>query len=52
MPVQDVRVSTVSAKGEIKSDVLQRPAAVDAVRWGATLLAQSGLEESRKVAGR
>jgi len=48
MPVQDARVSTVPVQTEIQndvqSDVLPRPAAVDAVRWAAALMSQLGLE--------
>lgn len=51
MTVQDVRVSAVPVKHEIQNDVRPRPAAVDAVRWGAALLAQLGVEDSRKLKG-
>jgi hypothetical protein len=54
MPVQDVRVIEMPVRGEAQGDVkgdvqlegrgTPRPAAVDAVRWGATLLAQLGLD--------
>lgn len=57
MPVQDARVIVMPVRGDARGDAsgsLQlegrdtpaaRPAAVDAVVWGATLLAQLGLEE-------
>ena len=51
MPVQDVRVIEMPVRGEVRGDdaqlggrEAQRPAAVDAVRWGATLMTQLGLE--------
>jgi hypothetical protein len=56
MPVQDVRSFDVSIKGEIRGEegprpdssgtiaAGPRPAAIDAVRWGATLLTQLGLD--------
>lgn len=54
MPVQDVRVIEMPVRGEfggeVRGDVQRevretpRPAAVDAVRWGATLLTQLGLD--------
>ena len=44
MPVQDVRLPEVTVKGEVRGESTPRPAAVDAVRWGATLLTQLGLD--------
>jgi hypothetical protein len=49
MPVQDVRLLDIPVNGEIKGEARgeegqPRPAAVDAVRWAATLLTQLGLE--------
>jgi hypothetical protein len=55
MPVQDVRLFDVSVKGETRGQeearessgmiaAGPRPAAIDAVRWGATLLTQLGLD--------
>ena len=58
MPVQDVRVIEMPVRGEVSGDVqlevreAPRPAAVDAVRWGATLLTQLGLEPQAKNARR
>jgi hypothetical protein len=44
MPVQEVRLSEVSVKGQSSGMVAQapRPAPVDAIAWGATLLTQLG----------
>jgi hypothetical protein len=50
MPVQDVRVIQMPVRGDVRGDAqlegreAPRPAAVDAVRWGATLMTQLGLE--------
>jgi hypothetical protein len=54
MPVQDVRVIEMPVRGEGRGEVggdvqlevreAPRPAAVDAVRWGATLMTQLGLD--------
>jgi hypothetical protein len=54
MPVQDVRVIEMPARGEAQGDVrgdaqlevreAPRPAAVDAVRWGTTLMTLVGLD--------
>lgn len=51
MPVQDARVIEMPVRGEVRGDdaqpgvrEAQRPAAVDALRWGATLMTQLGLE--------
>jgi hypothetical protein len=49
MPVQDVRSLDMPANGGIKEEARSeaaqpRPAAVDAVRWGTTLLTQLGLD--------
>jgi hypothetical protein len=57
MPVQDVRVIEMPVRREVSGDVVQlevregpRPAAIDAMRWGATLLMQLGLgEEGRRI---
>lgn len=55
MPVQDARVLVMPAQGDARGaggrqlegrdTPAARPAAVDAVAWGATLLAQLGLQE-------
>jgi hypothetical protein len=55
MPVQDVRLIDMSVRSEARGEegprpessrmtAAARPAAVDAVRWGATLLTQLGLD--------
>lgn len=44
MPVQDVRLPDVSVQGEVRGEEGPRPAAVDAVRWGAALMTQLGLD--------
>jgi hypothetical protein len=50
MPVQDVRLPDVSFQGDVRGEIrpeapaAPRPAAVDAVRWGATLMTQLGLD--------
>jgi hypothetical protein len=50
MPVQNARLLEVTAKGEARSESSgmtapsPRPAAVDAIRWAATLLTQLGLD--------
>lgn len=54
MPVQDVRVIEMPVRGDVsglEGDKAQaapmRPVAVDAVRWGATLMTQLGLDPRR-----
>jgi len=48
MPVQDARVIEMPVRGDVQVEGREapaaRPAAVDAVRWGATLLAQLGVD--------
>jgi hypothetical protein len=58
MPVQDVRVIEMPVRGDVSEleggfrddvrfegrEAAARPAAVDAVRWGATLMTQLGLD--------
>jgi hypothetical protein len=58
MPVQDARVIEVPVRDQVRGDVqgdvrgdvqferreTPRPAAVDAVRWGAALLSQLGFD--------
>jgi hypothetical protein len=60
MPVQDVRVIEMPVSGDARGDkgprpessgtiaAAPRPAAVDAVRWGATLLMQLGLDPNAR----
>ena len=58
MPVQDARVIEMPVRDEVRGDVQSegretpRPAAVDAVRWGATLLMQLGLDPRARNARR
>jgi hypothetical protein len=58
MPVQKARVIEMPVRGDASGNVqfegreapVTRPAAVDAVAWGATLLAQLGLDPPKRPA--